>query len=135
MTQYLNNTLGSILKTRCITNQTIFCWVPISYENLQNFACAKKKLIYIVCTAIIFILNGRSCIFLTLYKLFAKTVVLCFVCLFCFFTSQVNSYGHCGTVSSPNHTFSWASLNKQVLVLKETKSATTNIFQKYLFSF
>ena len=37
-----------------------------------------------------------------------------FVCLFCCFTSQVNSYGHCGTVSSPNHTFSWASLNKQL---------------------
>ena len=32
----------------------------------------------------------------------------------CCFTSQVNSYGHCGTVSSPNHTFSWASLNKQL---------------------
>ena len=26
-------------------------------------------------------------------------------CLFCCFTSQVNSYGHYGTVSSPNHTF------------------------------
>ena len=35
-------------------------------------------------------------------------------CLFCCFTSQINSYGHCGTVSSPNHTFSWASLNKQL---------------------
>ena len=35
-------------------------------------------------------------------------------CLFvCCFTSQVNSYGHGGMVSSPNHTFSWASLNKQ----------------------
>ena len=34
--------------------------------------------------------------------------------LFCCFTSQVNSYGHGGTVSSPNHTFSWASLNKQL---------------------
>ena len=34
--------------------------------------------------------------------------------LFCCFTSQVNSYGHCGTVSSPRHTFSWASLNKQL---------------------
>ena len=37
-----------------------------------------------------------------------------FVCLFCCFTSQVNSYGHCGTVSSPNHTFSWAGLNKRL---------------------
>ena len=29
-----------------------------------------------------------------------------------FVTPQVNSYGHGGKVSSPNHTFSWASLNK-----------------------
>ena len=28
-----------------------------------------------------------------------------FFCLVCCFTSQVNSYGHCGTVSLPNHTF------------------------------
>ena len=35
-------------------------------------------------------------------------------CLFCCFTSQVNSYGHGGKVSPPNHTFSWASLNKQL---------------------
>ena len=38
----------------------------------------------------------------------------CFVCLFCCFTSQVNSYGHCGTVSPPNHTFSWADFNKRL---------------------
>ena len=36
-----------------------------------------------------------------------------FVC-FCCFTSQVNSYGHCETVSSLNHTFSWAGLNKRL---------------------
>ena len=35
-------------------------------------------------------------------------------CWFCCFTSQVNSYGHCGTVSLPNHTFSWAGLNKRI---------------------
>ena len=35
-------------------------------------------------------------------------------CLFCCFTSMVNSYGHGGMVSSPNHTFFWASLNKQL---------------------
>ena len=36
--------------------------------------------------------------------------------LFFYFVAlrQVNSYGHCGTVSSPNHTFSWAGLNKQL---------------------
>ena len=37
-----------------------------------------------------------------------------FVCLFCCFTSQVNSYGHGRMVSSPYHTFSWASLKKQL---------------------
>ena len=31
---------------------------------------------------------------------------------FCCFTSQVNSYGHCGTGSSPNNTFSWAGLKR-----------------------
>ena len=36
-----------------------------------------------------------------------------FVCLFCCFTSQVNSYGHCGTVLN-QHTFSWAGLNKRL---------------------
>ena len=35
-------------------------------------------------------------------------------CCFCCFTSHVNSYGHCGTVNSLNHTFSWAGLNKRL---------------------
>ena len=35
-------------------------------------------------------------------------------CLFCCFTSQVNSYGHCGTVSSPNHTFFLGKLEQAV---------------------
>ena len=42
-----------------------------------------------------------------------EQVVFAF-CLFCCFTSQVNSFGHCETVSSPNHTFSWAGLNKRL---------------------
>ena len=29
-------------------------------------------------------------------------------------TDKINSYGHGRTVSSPIHTFSWASLNKQL---------------------
>ena len=33
---------------------------------------------------------------------------------FCYFTSQVNSYGHAGMASLLNHSFSWASLNKQL---------------------
>ena len=35
---------------------------------------------------------------------YTKTKIL--ICLLCCFTSQVNSYGHGETVSSPNHTFS-----------------------------
>ena len=38
-----------------------------------------------------------------------------FFCLFSCFKSQVNSYGHGGMVSSPNHTFSWAGLNKRLI--------------------
>ena len=34
--------------------------------------------------------------------------------LFSCFTSQVNSYVYGGTVSSPNHTFSWAGLYKRL---------------------
>ena len=38
--------------------------------------------------------------------------------LFCLFVlllyMLIKIYGHGGTVSSPNHTFSWASLNKQL---------------------
>ena len=40
--------------------------------------------------------------------------VALFVCLFCCFTSKVNSYGYGGTVSSSHHTFSWAGLNKRL---------------------
>ena len=47
---------------------------------------------------------------------FVITLFVLFVCLFCCFTSQVNSYGHGGTVSLPNHTFSWASLSLEQAV-------------------
>ena len=42
-------------------------------------------------------------------------VNLClFVCSFCCLTSQVNSYGHGGTVSSPSHTFFLGKLEQAV---------------------
>ena len=40
-----------------------------------------------------------------------------FVCLFVCCTSQVNSYGHCGTVSSPNRTFFLGKLEQAVNIL------------------
>ena len=35
-------------------------------------------------------------------------------CMFCCFTSQVNSYGHDGAVSSPSHTFLLGKLEQAV---------------------
>ena len=47
------------------------------------------------------------------------------LCLFVCFKSHVNSYGHSGTVSSLNHTFSWAGFSKRLtsnLCTSESKS-------------
>ena len=54
--------------------------------------------------------NWYKCCFSYKYQ----HTALWLVCWFCCFTSQVNSYGHCRRVSSPNHTFSWAGLNKRL---------------------
>ena len=45
---------------------------------------------------------------------FCALLIIILFCSFCSFKSQVNSYGRGGTVSSPKHTFSWASLTKQL---------------------
>ena len=47
-------------------------------------------------------------------KLCSSATIAKVVCLFCCFTSQVNSYGHGETVNSTNPTFSWARLNKHL---------------------
>ena len=36
------------------------------------------------------------------------------ICLYCCFTSTVNSYGHGGTVISPNHTFFLGKIEQAV---------------------
>ena len=49
------------------------------------------------------------------FKITNCVVFVClFVCLFCCFMSQVNSYGHGGTVISPNHTFFQGKLEQAV---------------------
>ena len=85
----------------------------LAYDLFLGNTCFKKRDSHLItyrsgntATQIDFMLFRKS-----LRKLVMDA---CFVCLFCCFTSQVNSYGHCGMVSSPNHTFSWASLNKQL---------------------
>ena len=65
-----------------------------------------------------FVIHPLSC-FMTLFRQLLSdrdqiVVGRNFVSLFCCFTSKVNRYGHGGTVSSHNHTFSLASLNKQL---------------------
>ena len=41
-------------------------------------------------------------------------IIILFVCLFCCFTSQVNSYCHGGMVSSPYHTIFLGKLEQAV---------------------
>ena len=48
----------------------------------------------------------------SVFVLCKKITALCLLVLLLYVPG--NSYGHGGTVSSPNHTFSWESLNKQL---------------------
>ena len=63
-----------------------------------------------MCLFGVVIFSVSSRLFNAMFFMFTRISIVCFVCLFCCFTSQVNSYGHCGTVSSPNHT----GLNKRL---------------------
>ena len=76
----------------CVLNYTI-----AHVQNLSHFCCIK---------------NGEN--WLITWNKRRNQFWIYQICCFCCFTSQVNSYGHGGTVSSPNHTFSWANLNKQL---------------------
>ena len=65
-----------------------YCYVVLSADNISVVVFLTRK--------------GGPVMYLVILGLF--------VCL----VATVNRYGHGGTVSSPNHTFSWASLNKQL---------------------
>ena len=78
------------------------CQLRKAEQEKETFKVATEKLLQF---------TEVSSIPLLIYICLASFLI---VCLFCCFTSQVNSYGHGRTVSSPNHTFSWASLNKQL---------------------
>ena len=89
-----------------------------AYLNLCLYLCKIEYLLVHLC--VIEFLLVYLCVieYLLLYLCVIEYLLvnLCVIeyllVLFCCFTSQVNSYGHCGTVSSLNHTFSWAGLNK-----------------------
>ena len=42
---------------------------------------------------------------------------VCFVALCPKSITMVNFFGHGGMISSPNHTFSWTSLNKRLVIV------------------
>ena len=79
-------------------------------ESYQNKCIQKSRINLLDCLSMFyFCLNRNS-------PMFSCVPLPClpgrFVFVFYCFTSQVKSYGHGGTVSSPNHIFSWEGLNK-----------------------
>ena len=95
----------------------VFCCAPIS--STQTFVCNMflKVNIHVELKVAFCIQQPKHmlCVLKRSILMRYKVVLIryCF-CFFCCFTSQVNSYGHCGMVSSPSHTFSWAGLNKRL---------------------
>ena len=71
-----------------------------------------------LCLALVLLCSAfavSSCVIISLGKreLVASLLLLLFVC-FVALRPKSTAMGHCGTVSSPNHTFSWAGLNKRI---------------------
>ena len=98
---------GSYLKTYLLIRwqePDALAVVGPSGVYLLDFFCSEIQFYLLLSLYLYFI----SFVYLDLY------VVGDLVGWFCCFTSQINSYGHCGTVSSPNHTFSWAGVNKRL---------------------
>ena len=92
---------------------SMFCDVRVCYRlmtvAIKEIQTASTHKIYLrVCSVMLNVFER--------FRIMKDTHAVClflFVC-FCCFTSHVNSYGHCGTVSSLNHTFSWAGLSKRL---------------------
>ena len=113
---YWRPTLGTVRKSHRTFIVTIhLLWASSKSQpqnpkfriiNPENFhTCMNSP------TLTIFLTSSNFC---HLLITFANSLDPDLVGWFCCFTSQVNSYGNWGTVSSPNHTFSWAGLNKRL---------------------
>ena len=89
-------------------NETVLLSTPknVITDGLENINILGSKFVFIQ-TYDNSVIAQTNCNFCK-YRIRIK-----YVC-FCCFTSHVNSYGHCGTVSSLNHTFSWAGLSKRL---------------------
>ena len=82
---------------------------------LEHKKPVKLYLFNFLLTGFTLLLNSGVCLLGMKTGAYCKHCLhLVFVCLFCCFTSQVNSYGHCGMVSSPNHTFFLGKLEQAV---------------------
>ena len=82
--------------------------VPGLYSTQMQIG--KPGINFVQCLIIFMIIEPHI---LTVYDV--NKMYLVFVCLFVlllYVPSQ--QLRHCGTVSSPNHTFSWAGLNKRI---------------------
>ena len=124
-----NRLVGKLLLILYIYMQFIWWWYNIKYFMRCNFEirkcrCMKKLEIFrnkqTSYQYAAYSLYWDQYLFIIAIKALTKQIIhVCLansrmiVCLMCCFTSQVNSYGHGETLSSPNHTFSWATLNKQ----------------------
>ena len=96
---------------------------PVSSPSVKYFTDRSKAvlLLWIICIFWVLCFSSfRICSLLPCGHLLGKgwpfgSCWWCLLfCLFCCFTSQVNSYGHCGTVSSHNHTFFLGKLEQAV---------------------
>ena len=93
-----------------IASLILACQSVILVAVLSILAC--QNMVLVIATLI---LACQSVLLVAVLSILAcqSMVLVLFVC-FCCFTSHVNSYGHCGTVSSLDHTFSWAGLRKRL---------------------
>ena len=100
--------LAHTQKTKLIwTNEEVFSYVTVQLINNEN----KNGNICATCVNLIMLHAYNQGADQPEYQ---HCLISALFVLFCCFTSQVNSYGHGGTVSLPSHTFSLTSLNKQL---------------------
>ena len=102
----------------CFTSQSTI------FRHVRTFSCLPR--FRLCCSIYISYMNWNSLLSATsLPQVLAPCHLCCkthslylhsvlFLLVLLLYVPQLNRYGHGGTVSSPDHTFSWASLNKHL---------------------
>ena len=88
--------------------------VMLNTDNKMNYYCFQRKQMSPQHTLKLDLLSSAVKATSTLSSLHHAQCYLFVFCLFCCFTSQVISYSHGGTVSSPIHTFFLGKLKQAV---------------------